>query len=66
MPLSLSSYKNSKELMTLLETSNMMNLVLLMMIDLIRVCSIMQMFKKEHILVTWDGMLPLPLETDCD
>jgi len=58
MPLSLSSYKNSKELMTLLETSNMMKLVLLMMKDLIKVCSVVQKFKKDHIQVTWDGMLP--------
>jgi len=67
MPLSLSSYKNSKELMTLLETNNMMKLWLLMMTDLIKVCSVAEKFKKENIQETWDGMPHnMAQETDRD
>lgn len=67
MPLSLSSYKNSKELMTLLETNNMIKLVMLMLEELLKeVCSVPHKSKMDHIQETWDGMPPLPQETDRD
>ena len=53
--------------MTLLETNNMIKLVLLMMKDLKQVCSVLQKFKMDHIQETWDGMpLNMPQETDRD
>ena len=67
MPLSQSSYKNFKELMTLLETNNMIKLVMLMLEeDLNKVCSVQQKSKMDHIQETWDGMPQLPQETDRD
>jgi len=53
--------------MTLLETNNMMKLWLLMMTDLIKVCSVAEKFKKENIQETWDGMPHnMAQETDRD
>jgi len=53
--------------MTLLETNNTIKLVLLMMTDLIQVCSVAEKFKLENIQETWDGMPPnMVQETDRD
>jgi hypothetical protein len=52
--------------MTLSETNNMMKLVLLMMTDSVKVCSVELVYKKEDTPDKVDGMLPSPLDFDRD
>jgi len=52
--------------MTLSETNNMMKLVLLMMTDSVKVCSVELMYKKDHIPEPVDGKLPSLLDFDRD